>query len=167
LQILYQFCGSRQHVAAVVFHAQTSYPTIEYLNGASPGPRLLSGIFRSDRDQLAHQFVPHLRRRIHHLLGVDVIARAAAFDHVTGQSERRTAESDHWQARSEVFADEAHRFGDIAQVGSAVSLQAGDVFFLPYWLLNHRPFTGGEMEWQAHDFEREQQIGKDDGCIHV
>ena len=34
-------------------------------------------------------------------------------------------------------------------------------------LLDHRTFSGLEVERQAHDFERQQQIGKDDGRIDV
>ena len=31
--------------------------------------------------------------------------------------------------------------------------------------LDHRPLAGCEMKGQAHDFERQQQVGKNDGCV--
>ena len=32
-------------------------------------------------------------------------------------------------------------------------------------LLDHRAFGGGEVEGQTHDFQRKQQVGKDDGGV--
>ena len=34
-------------------------------------------------------------------------------------------------------------------------------------LLDHRPFSGGEMEGQAHDLQRQQQVGEDDGGVNL
>ena len=60
---------------------------------------------------------------------MDVVARAAAFDHVAGKSEGRAAESDDGNASAEMLRDQRDRLGNIAQFGGAVGAQVGDVFF--------------------------------------
>ena len=66
-----------------------------------------------------------------------------------------------------MFTHQPHRFGNISQVGGAVGAQASDVRLVPQRLLDHRTFAGREMKGQPHDFERKQQIGKDNGRIHT
>ena len=64
---------------------------------------------------------------IHEGLGVDVVARAAALDHVAGEGEGRSAEADDAEAIFEVGDDALDGLGDVAEFRSAVGAQALDV----------------------------------------
>src|SRR5207302_10233149 len=102
--LLHQFARARQHVAAIIVYAQAPAPTVEDLNCIRAGTHLFGGILPDYGYQLAKQLVPDRRRAIHHLLSMNVVARAAALYHVARQRERSAAESNHRQPRSEVFA---------------------------------------------------------------
>ena len=78
--------------------------------------------------QLAHQRIPVAGRVVHHLLGVKIVARAAAFDHVAGESEGRSAETDHGNFAAKCFATRLYGFGDITEFGGAVGAELGDIF---------------------------------------
>ena len=91
---------------AVVLHAEAAYPAVEDLDGVGSGAYLLSRIFTGDGDQLAHEFIPRFGRGVHHFLGVNVITRTAAFDHIAGQSKRSATEADHRELVAEMFADQ-------------------------------------------------------------
>jgi hypothetical protein len=104
-------------------------------------------------------------RVVHHLLGVEIVAGAAAFDHVAGEGEWRSAETDDGNFFCEMFRYETHGLGDIAKFGGAVGAELCDVFGSADRLLDDRAFSRGKMKGQAHDFEREQEVGEDDGCI--
>ena len=154
LQLLHHGGDVGQDVAAIVFHAEASDPAVENLDYVGAGAHLLGGILGGHRDQLAHQCVPVGGRVVHHFLGVDVVARASAFDHVAGEGEGRAAESDDRDAVGEMLRDQRDRFGDVAEIGGAVGAQVGDVFFAAHGLLDDGTFSGGEVKGQAHDFER-------------
>ena len=64
-----------------------------------------------------------------------------------------------------MFRDQSYGFGNIAQLGGAVGAQVRDVFLAAHRLLDHRTLAGGKMKGQAHHFERQQQIGKNNGGI--
>ena len=104
----------RQDVAAIIFHAEAADPAVENLNYIGSGAHLRGGVLGGDIDQLAHQLIPVCRRVVHHLLGVEVVAGASAFDHVAGQGEGSSAEADDWELAGEMFGYQAYRFGDIA-----------------------------------------------------
>ena len=109
---------------AVVLYAEASHPTIENLDHVRAGAHLLGCVLRRHRDQLGEQLVPGRRLAIHHLLGIDVIARTAALDHVAGEREGRAAESDDGQVRSEMLGHQTDCFCHIAQIGSRIRAQA-------------------------------------------
>ena len=157
LQLLYQFGRARQNVTAIVFDAEASHPAIENLNYVRSGSHLLGRVFGDDRDQFRHQFVPCRGDEYIIFLAMNVIARASAFDHVAGQGEGRAAKTNHGQARSEMLAHQANGFGNITQVGGAISAQTSDVFSLPQRLFDHRAFAGRKMEWKSHHFERQAE----------
>ena len=165
LQTLYQAGHMRQNVAAVIFHAEAADPAVENLDDIGAGAHLGGGIFCGDLDQLAHQRIPVSRGVVHHLLGVEVMARAAAFDHVAGEGKRRSAETDDGKFSGKMFRDETHSFGDIAKFSGAVSAELGNVFGGANGLLDDGAFSRGKMKGQAHDFEGKQQVGKDDGGV--
>jgi hypothetical protein len=96
---------------------------------------------------------------------VDVIARASTFDHVAGEGEGCAAETDHGQAVAEMLRDQGHSFGDISELGGAVSAQVRDVFLAAHGLLDDRTFSCREMEGQAHHFERQQKVSENDGGV--
>jgi len=98
---------------------------------------------------------------------VEVVAGAAAFDHVAGQGEGRAAETDDGKLSGEMFCDQAHGLRDIAKFGGAVGAELGDVLLGADGLFDYRAFSSGEVERQSHDFEREQEVGEDDGGIDL
>ena len=65
----------------------------------------------------------------------------------------------------EMFRDQAHGFGDVAEIGGAVGAELSDVFRGADRLLDDGAFSGGEVKGQAHDFERKQEVGEDDGGV--
>jgi len=111
-----------------------------------PDDRMLYMACWSDGDQLVHQLVPDSGRVVHHLLGMDVVAGASAFDDVAGEGEGSSAESDDREAVGEVLRDQAHSFGDVAEIRGAVGTQARYVFLGAYGLLDDRAFTRREVK---------------------
>ncbi len=95
------------------------------------------------------------------------MTRSSTLDHVAGQREGRTAEADDRQPGAEVFHHQGDRLGHIAQFGCAIGAQYLYIVGGADRLFDHRPFAGGEMEGQAHDFERQQQVGEDDGSVNL
>ena len=57
--------------------------------------------------------------------------------------------------------------GHISQVLGAVGAQRADIFGGAHGVVNHRPLAGLEFKGQAHGLQRQQQVGKDDGCVHA
>ena len=167
LQALDELRGRHQRVAAIVLHAQAADPAVEDLQHVGAGAHLLGGVFRQHVHQLADQLVPNFGRVVHQLLHFQVVTRPAALDHVAGQRERRAAEADDRQLGAEMLHHQGDRVGDIAKFGGAIGAQHLHVFGGAHRLLDHRPFAGGEMEGQAHDFERQQQVGEDDGGVNL
>jgi hypothetical protein len=60
---------------------------------------------------------------------------------------------------------ETHGLGDIAEFRGAVGSELSHVFRGADRLSNDRAFSSGKMKGQAHDFEREQKVGEDDGGV--
>ena len=114
LQSLHQVGDVRQHIPPIVFHAQTADPAVKNLDRISSCTNLRRRVLCRHRHQFAHQLIPLRRRVVHHLLGMNVVARAAAFDHVAGQREGRSTESDDWQPVAKVLRHQAHGFGHIS-----------------------------------------------------
>src|SRR5580698_11437317 len=141
----------RQNVAAIIFHAEAANPAIENLDDIGASTHLRGGVLGGNVDQFAHQRIPVGGSVIYHLLGVKIVAGAAAFNHVAGEGEGRSAKSDDWNSSREMFRNQANGFGDIAEFGGAVGAELGDVFFGADGLLDDGAFSGGEMKWQAHD----------------
>src|SRR5262249_49570232 len=159
--------GGGQSIPAVIFHAQASYPTVKNLQSVSACGDLLSGVGSQYIDQLVHEHLPGSRLVVHHLLGLDVVARSPAFDHVTGQGERRSAKADHRQLVTEMLDHPAHGFSHITQFTGAINYQSLHVFHRAQRALDDRTLAGGETEVQPHNLQRQQEVGKDDGGIHI
>ena len=141
LQLLHHAGDVGQHVAAIVFHAEATDPAVENLDDVGSGAHLIGGICRGDGNQLAHERVPVGGRVVHHLLGVNVVARASAFDHVAGESERGATETDHREPVAEMLRDQGHGFGDITEFCCTISAQVCDVLLAAHRLLDDRTFA--------------------------
>ena len=159
--------GGQQGVAAIIFHAQAADPTVEDLQHVGARAHLRRGVLHQHVRQLGDQLVPNLGRVVHQLLDFQIMPRPAALDHVAGQGKRRAAEADDRQLVSEVLDHQRNRIGDVSQFGGAIGAQKLHVFRGAEGLLDHRPFARGEMEWQAHDLQRQQQVGEDDGGVNL
>ena len=64
-----------------------------------------------------------------------------------------------------MLCDQAHRFGNVTEIGGAIGAQVRDIFLAANRLLDHGTFARGKMKRKAHDFERQQQVGENDGRI--
>ena len=84
----------RQDEAPVVVGREAADPAVEQLHGLRSGCDLRVEVAGDRAGQAAHQRVPRLRRLVHQRLGVHVVARAAAFDDVRRQRERRAGKAD-------------------------------------------------------------------------
>ena len=60
-----------------------------------------------------------------------------------------------------------NRFADVAQVVGIGNREAVDVVRGPHGIVDHRPFARDEAQFQSHRLHGKQQIGEDDGGIHV
>src|SRR5437868_6211590 len=96
---------------------------------------------------------------------MDVIARAAALDHVAGQGEGSAAETNYRETGSKVFGYQAHGFGNESEIGGAIGAEPGYIVFLTQRLLDDWAFSSGEMKGQTHHFQGEKQVGEDDGSV--
>src|SRR5438270_6045929 len=66
-----------------------------------------------------------------------------------------------------MLGDQRNGFGNISEFRGSVGAQVRDVFFRAHGLFDDRTFTGGEVEWESHHFERQKQVGEDDGGIDL
>jgi hypothetical protein len=98
---------------------------------------------------------------------VDVVFGAAAFNHVAGEGEGRSAETDDAETIFEVGGDFLDGAGDVGEVVGTVGAESADVFGGADGVVDDGTLASLELEGQAHWFEGEEQVGKDDGGIDV
>ena len=106
---------------------------------------------------------------------MDVVARAAAFDHVAGQGEGRAAEADDAEtvltmnpaAGAEVRDDTFDGLGYVAELRCAVGAKTRDVLGAANGMMDDGTFAGQEFEVESHALEGQEQIGEDDGRVYV
>ena len=114
---------------------------------------MLRGIFAEHDNELVEQHAPCRGLAIHQGLGVDVVARASALDHVAGEGEGRSAETDDAEAIFEVSDDAFDGLGDVAEFGGTVGAQTLNVSECTNGVMDNGTFTGHEFEGQAHRLE--------------
>ena len=159
--------GRGQHEVAIVGDAQRACPAIEDLDDVGAGGDLLRGVFAEDGDELVEQHPPRGGLAIHQRLGVDVVARASALDHVAGEGERCSAKADDAEAVFEVGDDALDGLGDVAEFGGAVGAQALNIGERANRMMNDRAFAGLKLKGQSHAFEGQQQVGEDDRGVDI
>ena len=54
---------------------------------------------------------------------------------------------------------------DLSGVSGAIGAESGNVLRCAHWLLDDGALTGGEMKGQAHDLERKEEVGENDGGV--
>ena len=110
---------------------------------------------------------------VHEALGFDVVARAAALDHVAGEGEGRAAEADDAElvafctGRSEVGGDLFDGAGDIQQILGAVGAQRAGLIGGADGGEDAWALVGDELEVEAHGGEGQQEVGEDDGSVNA
>jgi len=119
LQTLNQAADVRQNVAAIIFYAQAADPAVKNLDDIGSGTHLRGGIFGGNVDSLRISSSSKWASCTY-LLGVEIMTRAAAFDHVTRKSEGRSAETMTGILLAKCFATKPTAFGDISELGGAV-----------------------------------------------
>ena len=154
-----------ESVVVVVGQRERTNPAVEDLDDVGAGLDLETAVFDQDCDQLVQKHAPCDRLAIHQFLGLDVVARSAAFDHVAGQRVRRAAEADDAEAIAEVRGDFLDGAGDVGEVIGPIGAQGRHIGRSAHGMMHDRPFAGLELEGQAHGLERKQQVGKDDGRV--
>ena len=55
----------------------------------------------------------------------------------------------------------------VSQFARPVGAQGQNILRGAHRMMHHRPFPGLKLKRQAHRFQRQQQVGKDDGRIHA
>ena len=128
---------------------------------------MLLAVRHEDLDEFFEERAKGARITIHQTLRLDPIARTAAFDHVARQGVWCAAKADDAEPVPEMCGDNPDGFAYITQFCGAVGAQFVDVGHCANRLVDHRAFAVNELEVKAHRGEGEQQIGKDDGRIHV
>ena len=167
LQALDHDFDVRQNVATIIFNAETSDPAIEDLNDVGASGDLGRGIFGGDVNQLLHERIPNIGGVVHHFFRVQIVARASAFDHVAGKGEGCAAKSDDGKLSGEMFGHQGDCLGNIAEIGGAVGAKLGNVGGGADGLFDDGTFSGGEVKRQAHHFEWEQEVGKNDSSVNA
>ena len=118
----------REHELAIITRSKTANPTVEQLHCLHAGRDL--GIQVADRraNQSSHQLVPGARIAMHERLRVQVVAARSTFDCITGQSERRSGESQQGNLGREATSGQADRLHDKGERANVVQfLHAIDV----------------------------------------
>ena len=64
-----------------------------------------------------------------------------------------------------MFGYQAHGFGNESEIEGTISAKAGYFGFLAQRFVDDWALSGGEMDGQAHDFQRKEQVGEDDGRV--
>ena len=146
----------------VVGGRQAAGPAIEDLHGLGAGGDLAIQIFADEFRQPFHQSLPRFRRAIKKFLGVHIVARAAAFDQVGRQGERRAGKADERHFVFQFFADFFDRLVDEAKVRCRRRnlIQAVDIFAAAHRPMDHRAIAFGVFQADAHRFEDQQDIGE-------
>jgi hypothetical protein len=95
------------------------------------------------------------------------LARCAAFDHVAGHGEGRAHEADH----RHLARQRAHHLLDgLAHVTEFIGVGGGKRIHVvggAHGVGDHRAFALFVFQFQAHRFDRQQQIRENNGGIHV
>ncbi len=91
----------------------------------------------------------------------------AAFDHVTGERERRAHKTDHRHASGQLPDHQLDSFADIAQFVGVRDRERIDIVGGPHWIVDIRPFAGDEFELEAHGLDRKQQVGENNRGIDI
>src|SRR4051794_25327816 len=101
--------------------------------------------------------------------GKDIRAAASTLNSIGCQRERGTTKADEWNAeRVQFFASKPHRLKRKPEMLLGIRHpQRLYVCSGAYRIMDYRSFTFDKLQVQAHRFQRGQDIGKNDGGIHV
>ncbi len=171
LDSLDQLGGGCEAVLAVVGDGESADPRVEDLDDVGAGFDLLLRVLDEDGDELFHEERPGGVTGVHHLLGLYIVARAAAFDHVAGEGERSSAEADDAETiavgarRSKVGRDLFYRLGDVLKLFGAIGAERLNVLEGAHGSVDHGTFAGDKFEVEAHGGEGKKEVGEDDGGV--
>jgi hypothetical protein len=170
---LHELGGGGEAVLAVVGDGERADPGVEDLDAVGAGFYLLLRVGDEDRIELLHQQRPCAVVCVHHLLGFDVVARAAALDHVAGEGEGCAAEADDAKAVAiragcgEVRGDLFDRLRNVEEVLDTIGAEGLDVLERANGSVDLWTFAGYELEVETHGGEGEEEVGEDDGGVDV
>ena len=157
----------RQHVFPVVLGGKATHPTVEHLERLDAGFDLGVDVGHGGGHEPVHERAPSAVVVVEEPLGVDVVARGAAFDQVRRQREGGAAEPDQGRPPPQGRARGADR---IIHVGEGLFrrrvAQPVDVPGRPQGPLDHRPGVA-VFEPHAHGLQQEQDVGEQDGGVHL
>jgi len=66
-----------------------------------------------------------------------------------------------------MLRNQANALCYVSQISGGICSEARDIVCAAHRPFNYRAFPCRKMKWQAHDFERQQQVCKNDGGIHL
>ncbi len=137
----------------IVVRPQRPNPTVEHLDRSRSGPDLHQRKRPQHIHQFPHQPPPQNLVAVHQLLGADKRPRGAAFDHVAGQRERRTHESDDRHFSAQGAGNQLDGFADVAEFVGVGDGKGVDIRRSPDRIIDRRPFAGDELQLQSHGLD--------------
>jgi hypothetical protein len=173
LDALNELGGGGEAVLPVVGDREGTDPGVEDLDAVGASFHLLLRVGYEDSVELIHEERPCSIVRVHHLLGFDVVARTAAFDHVAGEGEGSATEADDAEAvavrarSGEVRGNLFDGPGDVAEFVRAIGVEGLDLLEGADRGVNLGTFAGDELEVEAHGGKGEEEVGEDDGGVDV
>jgi len=153
-------------MAAVVPGRERADPGVEQLHGRGSGLDLHLEKGRGDAREPVQQLLPQLGVAVHQRLGVLVVLRGAALDHVAGQRVRSSGEADQ-RLGPELGGEQTHGLGDVPDVGGLQRAQLLQVGAAADRLGHDRADAGLDVEVHADGLERHHDVAVVDGRVHV
>ena len=158
----------RQDEFPIVARVQGADPRIEELDGIHAGFDLGDEVFGDHVGQKLAEAVPGRRIPIHQRLGPREVARMAAFDGVRCQREGRSSETNQRYPPRKLALHLPDRVQHVRERFTRLeAADTVDVLLAPNRILDRRSLAVDEVEVDAHGLERQQQIGEENGGVHV
>src|ERR1043166_165150 len=156
----------RQHKLSIIIRTQASDPRIKQLHHLRARCDLCVQVLRKTSRDQSQESLPGTGVVVHQACGVDVVLRTAAFDYVRSECKRCAAEADQRNVRTQGTASLTDCFVNKLQGAHVFKFKESiNVCGFANGIVNDGSFAGGKLQLDAHWFDDQQDVGKDDGGI--
>ena len=153
---------------AIISGIEHADPRVEQLHRVNARLDLRVQVISNDRSQPLAEAMPRIRVAVHQRFGAREVVRVAALDRIRREGKRRSRKPDQRNTTCKLVLDQLDGLEDVGQRNPGVErLQTVDVGGRADGVLDLRAFALNEIEGKSHRLERQQQIGKQDGCVHL